>query len=318
MPHLDGSFGEGGGSLLRTALALSTYTGKPFSIDKIRQGRKHPGVKAQHLTAIKALKELCNAKTTPVKLGTSSLEFIPGKLKGGSFLFDIGTAGSISLLLQSLILPLLFGKKKASLTIKGGTCGKWQPPVTYLMEVLLPQLRKYGMLTMAIKKHGYYPKGQGEVHATLTPGEGNKPIMLTEQGHVKVMDFGLAKRVATSDTSEQDLTSNLTQEGATIGTLAYMSPEQLKAQQVDHRSDIFSLGIVFFEMLTGVHPFLRKQAVGTMTAILHDEPPPLSDYMPQPPSVLQKLIARSLAKDPADRFQTVDDLARQLNRIQLG
>ena len=155
---------------------------------------------------------------------------------------------------------------------------------------------------------------KGIVHRDLKPAN----IMLTEQGHAKVMDFGLAKRLAANGSSGQDLTSGLTREGTTIGTPAYMSPEQIKAQPVDPRSDIFSFGIVLYEMLTGVHPFRRAQAAETMGAILYDEPPPLSEYLPHSASLLQETIATMLTKDPSRRCATASELAEHLHRIQKG
>src|SRR3989344_9468516 len=122
MITLDGSYGEGGGALVRTALALSALTGKEFSVKHIRAGREQGGLKAQHLTAIKALKEICSAETNEVQLGSKGLHFKPGKVKAGRYNIDIGTAGSISLLLQALILPCMFASKKITLTIIGGTC----------------------------------------------------------------------------------------------------------------------------------------------------------------------------------------------------
>ncbi|MBI2666782.1 hypothetical protein HYX13_04170 [Candidatus Woesearchaeota archaeon] len=171
MITLDGSFGEGGGSLVRVALALSVFTGQSFEIKNIRSGRPQPGLKAQHLEAIQGLKRICNAQTNEkspegffkvsgsegiakkneasnpetneIHLGSTELRFIPGKLKQGTFIIDIGTAGSISLLLQAIILPCLFAPGRITLKITGGTCGKWQASVDYLQNILLPQLHKF-------------------------------------------------------------------------------------------------------------------------------------------------------------------------------
>jgi len=139
--------------------------------------------------------------------------------------------------------------------------------------------------------------------------------MLTPQGHAKVMDFGLAKKVVTDDGTEQDLTSGLTREGSTLGTPAYMSPEQVRAEQVDHRTDIFSFGIIFYEMLTGVHPFRRSRPVETMGAILHEEPEPLAKHLPGSTESVQQTVNQLLAKDPDDRIQTVEALKSRLNQL---
>ena len=170
MIELDGSYGEGGGALVRTALALSAFTGKSFTIKNIRAGRPKPGLKAQHLTAIKALAEICGAKTNEVKLGSDELRFVPGDIKRGIYTFDIGTAGSISLLLQAVTLPCLFASGKVTLNIIGGTCGKWQAPVDYCQNVFLPQLQRFvDKIEMKIIKRGYYPAGGGEVQLKITP-----------------------------------------------------------------------------------------------------------------------------------------------------
>jgi len=170
MIELDGSYIEGGGALVRVALALSTLTGKEFKVTNIRSGRPNPGLKPQHLTAIKSLKQICDAETNDIELGSSELVYKPGKIKRGIYEIDIGTAGSISLLSQALILPCLFAPGKITLKINGGTCGKWQASVDYLQNVLLPHLQKFvEKIELKVLKRGYFPKGGGEVHLEITP-----------------------------------------------------------------------------------------------------------------------------------------------------
>src|SRR3989344_2274505 len=169
MIEIDGSYGEVGGQLVRTALALSTLTQKPFQITNIRVNRPQPGLKAQHLTAITAFKEMCGAQTNPVEIGTTTLRYIPKPVKAGTYNIDIGTAGSITLLLQALLVPLLFAAKKTTLIIMGGTAGKWQAPIEYFEFVLLPFLQRFARVTCTMQKRGYYPKGGGKVTITIEP-----------------------------------------------------------------------------------------------------------------------------------------------------
>ena len=127
-------------------------------------------MKAQHLTAIKALKELCRAETNDVQMGSTELWFKPGKIKKGIYDADIGTAGSITLLLQALILPSIFAPGKVTFNITGGTCGKWQASVDYLQNILLPHLHRFvEKIEIKIMKRGYYPKGQGLIRLEISP-----------------------------------------------------------------------------------------------------------------------------------------------------
>ncbi len=169
MIKIDGSYGEGGGQIVRTALALSTVLQKPFEIDNIRKGRGQAGLKAQHLTCLKALEQLCNAKFNDVEIGSTKLRYIPGEIKTRKVEVDIGTAGSITLLLQSLLVPCFFAPNPVSINITGGTSGKWQMPFDYFNRVFVPQLRKYAEINAMLKKRGYFPKGGGNVEIVIKP-----------------------------------------------------------------------------------------------------------------------------------------------------
>ncbi len=203
MLELDGSHLEGGGALVRVALALSALTGKEFRVTNIRAGRTEGGLKAQHVHAIKALKQLCNAETSAVEIGVTELHFKPGKLQSGTYEIDIGTAGSITLLLQALILPALFAPAKVTFKITGGTCGKWQASVDYLQNLLLPHLQRFAeKMELKILRRGYYPQGGGKITLEISPKLKRKdfaaladfyaevskicpPTMLLEQGRLE-------------------------------------------------------------------------------------------------------------------------------------
>lgn len=169
MVNLDGSYGSGGGQIVRTALALSTIKQKAFEVTDIRKGRSQPGLKNQHLFCIKALRELCNAQVDGVELGSTYLKYYPGKIKGKTLSIDIGTAGSITLLLQSLLIPSIFSGSKIKLNIIGGTDVNWSPQFDYFNNIILPQLRRYADIDVSLLKRGYYPKGGGKVEIKINP-----------------------------------------------------------------------------------------------------------------------------------------------------
>ena len=183
---IDGS--EGGGQLLRTAIGLSALTLEPVKIINIRKGKKgaKPGLRPQHLMGIKIAGEFCDAEMNGLKENSLEVEFKPRKLEVKDRKIDIGTAGSISLLLQTLTPILIFSKRHVKLEITGGTEGKWAPPIQYTRRVTFPLLNRMGAnLSLEIIKHGYYPKGGGKVIVESNPVKKLNPFTCLERGKIK-------------------------------------------------------------------------------------------------------------------------------------
>ncbi len=168
--RLDGSYGEGGGQILRTAVALSAVTGQPVEIDNIRRARPKPGLAAQHVKAVESLASICEAEVAGCELHSTSLIFKPGKIKGGAYDIDIGTAGSISLFLQCLMPAAMHAAGTLRIRITGGTDVQWSPTIDYQRFVTLGALSRMGYeCELALIRRGYYPRGGGCVEAIINP-----------------------------------------------------------------------------------------------------------------------------------------------------
>lgn len=181
MISINGSFLEGGGQIVRTALALSVLTGQGFEVRDIRKGRKQSGLKPQHINAIKALQELCNATVEGNTAGSEYLKFIPKKFRPKNMMIDIGTAGSITLLMQSLLPPLVLSQRKTKLTLLGGTDTEWAMPIDYFKNVFIPNLKPYADIEINLLKRGYYPKGGGHVEIIINPKFDTKTRVLASK-----------------------------------------------------------------------------------------------------------------------------------------
>ena len=174
MLSLDGSYGEGGGQILRTALSLAALTGAPVRIERIRAGRSKPGLRPQHLTAVQAVARISQAEVTGAHLGSQDLTFRPRTLQGGHYVFDVAettrSAGAVSLIAQALLPPLLKAESPATVILKGGTHVPWSPPAHYLSHVFLPALAAMGAeVKLTLERWGWYPRGGGEVRLTIRP-----------------------------------------------------------------------------------------------------------------------------------------------------
>lgn len=170
--RLDGRFGEGGGQILRTALAFSALLGRPFSVMHIRHGRPTPGLKAQHVHCVEALGRLGKVRAEGATVGSTELNFACSEFRGGKASVDIGTAGSVTLLMQSVLLPMMFAGQPTELEMTGGTDVRWSMPVDYLKHVLASRLSGLAGIELTTHRRGYYPKGGGRMVLRVTPKVG--------------------------------------------------------------------------------------------------------------------------------------------------
>jgi RNA 3'-terminal phosphate cyclase (ATP) len=188
MIDVDGSYGEGGGQILRTSLALSAITGEPVRIEGIRAGRRKPGLMPQHLTAVRAAKRICNAEVEGAKRNAQDLVYRPRTTpQAGTYTFDVaqvakgGSAGSVCLILQTVLLPLALAEGPSQVTLIGGTHVAWSPPYNYVKRVYLPALGRMGITAkVSIKNWGWYPIGGGRIQAIIQGREPGEAIQIPD------------------------------------------------------------------------------------------------------------------------------------------
>ncbi len=187
MVVIDGSHGEAGGQVLRTSLALSALLSRDIRIEAIRAGRSRPGLAAQHLAAVRATAQVCGAQVEGARIGSMELSFSPGRIRGGHFRFDVGTAGATTLVLQTVLPCLLFAREASVLHIAGGTNVLWSPPQEYIAHVFLPAIATMGATArIECLRPGFYPRGGGRLEARVTPVDGPlRPLPWLERGELR-------------------------------------------------------------------------------------------------------------------------------------
>ena len=184
--EIDGSTGEGGGQILRTALALALHTGRELHMTRIRARRAKPGLMRQHRVAVNAAVAISTGEATGADVGSTELTFRPGAVRGGSHTFSIGTAGSTTLVLQTVLLPLLLAREPSELVLEGGTHNPLAPTFDYLRDVYLPLLaRMNAHVEIALERHGFYPAGGGRFVARISPCQKLGALELLERGDVR-------------------------------------------------------------------------------------------------------------------------------------
>lgn len=202
MLEIDGSLGEGGGQVLRSALSLAMVTGTTVHLFNIRASRPRPGLMRQHLTAVRAAAEICGAVVRGAEVGSRSLWFKPGPVRGGDYRFAIGTAGSASLVVQTVLPALLEADGPSTVTVEGGTHNPLAPPFEFLSLVFLPVLHRMGVrATLELERHGFAPAGGGRLRLRVEPWRERTPLRLTGRGAL----LGLGARAVVAGGLSRDI-----------------------------------------------------------------------------------------------------------------
>jgi RNA 3'-terminal phosphate cyclase (ATP) len=203
---VDGSEGEGGGQVLRTSLALSLVTGRPFRIENIRANRSKPGLMRQHVTAVAAACAIGGTECEELEVGASALSFAPGEVQPGEHHFAVGTAGSTSLVLQTILPPLMLAGAPSRLVLEGGTHNIYAPPFDFLERVFLPVVNRMGpTVTAKLVRPGFYPAGGGRIEVEIQPVPALSRLDLIERGELRSVEARVLIAALPADIATREL-----------------------------------------------------------------------------------------------------------------
>jgi RNA 3'-terminal phosphate cyclase (ATP) len=278
MIRIDGSAGEGGGQILRTALSLSLATGIPFRIENIRAGRQNAGLLRQHLTAVLAAAEIGTAEVEGAVLGSSMLTFTPGAVRAGEYRFAVGTAGSGTLVFQTILPALLRAAAPTRVVIEGGTHNFAAPPFDFLDRAFLPLVRRMGAsVSLKLERYGFYPAGGGRFIAEIEPCANLRPLDLGERGEIRskrvtAVVANLPGRIAVREIEKVASIMSLSAEGTIVSTKESPGPGNIVFIEIesDQVTEVFSgfgrLGVPAESIADEVVRYAREYLVSRAAA----------------------------------------------------
>lgn len=248
--EIDGSLGEGGGQILRSALTMSLITQRPFHVTKIRAGRPRPGIGHQHLEAIHAAAQISHSEVEGDELQSQELTFIPGIPEPGKYTFQVATAGSVSLIFQTVVLPLALAGKASEIELKGGTHVLWAPPYDYLRDIWGKMMQNLGLeLTFTLHQAGYYPKGGGALTIKINPVSRFKTLECLERNALVSLEIRAIISKLSQDIAKRELAS-LTKGIAALGLAQHMQT-RVEEYPAPNPGNMAFIGVNFGNMLAG-------------------------------------------------------------------
>jgi len=276
---IDGAQGEGGGQIVRSSLALSAVTGRPVRINRVRAGRERPGLMRQHLTALRAAQQICDAHITGDAIGSQSVTFEPGRVKPGEYQFAVGTAGSATLVLQTVLPPLLIATGPSRLILEGGTHNPWAPSFDFLQRSFLRLVNLMGpKVTATLERHGFYPAGGGRLIVEIDPAQGGSltGFDLLERGTLqkrtgRVLSCNLPSHIAERELTELRRLAEWSDESLTHEPVIATGPGNVVLIEL-HYEHVTELFIGFGEVGVKAET-VAKQAVQAMREYLVTDVP---------------------------------------------